>query len=56
MNRAKLEAKLIRIKRTIALDLKAAAELEERARKRRTNAARLQKDGERLEREMAKAR
>ena len=56
MNRAKLEAKLIKIKRTQAVDLKAAADLDKRAAKKRANADGLQRDAERIERELKKAK
>lgn len=56
MNRVKLEAKLIKIKRTQAVDLKAAADLDKRAAKKRANAEGLQRDAERIERELKKVK
>lgn len=54
MKRGELEAKLIRLRRTAAVDLKEAARLDERARKKRVNAARLQQDADDLQAKLAK--
>lgn len=56
MTRAQIEARLIRIRRTQALDLKAAADLEARAKRKRDNAALLQAEASRLERKLVKAK
>lgn len=56
MTASELQNKLIRIRRTIALDLKAAAELDRRAKRKRDNAARLQADAEDIERKLRKAK
>ena len=56
MNRSQLEARLIKIKRTQAVDLKAAGDLDKRAKKKRDNAARLQADADDIERKLKKAK
>ena len=51
-----LEARHIRLLRTAAVDLKAAVELEKRARAKRLNAARCQDDASKIERKLAERR
>lgn len=48
MNRAQTEAKLIKVQRTIAVDLKAIADLDKRASKKRATVSALQADEARL--------
>lgn len=52
--RSSLEAKRIKIQRTIALDLKAIADMEGRLKTRRDSVRALQTDLERVERQIAK--
>ena len=52
--RSSLEARRIKIQRTIALDLKAIADMEGRLKTRRDSVRALQADLERVERQIAK--
>ena len=48
MNRAQLEAKLIKVQRTIAIDLKAIADLDKRTARKRAIVSALQADEAKL--------
>lgn len=48
MNRAQIEAKLIKVQRTIAVDLKAIADLDKRASRKRATVSALQADEAKL--------
>ena len=52
--RSSLEAKRIKIQRTIALDMKAIADMEGRLKTRRDSVRALQADLERVEKQIAK--
>jgi uncharacterized coiled-coil protein SlyX len=56
MTTREIEARLIRTRRTIALDLKAINDLERQIAKKRAIIARLQQDADKLEAQMVKAK